>query len=632
MPKVQQYIVQTLGQRYVEPPTFDLSGSFNDSNCCAALIFVLSPGADPMAGLLKFAEVKGFGGNKIQPISLGQGQGPIAEGMIRKAMVEGTWVVLQNCHLCTSWLPKLEKICEEVLIPKDTHKNFRLWLTSYPSDVFPVSILQNGVKMTNEPPKGLRANLVRSYTNDPISDRKFFTSCNKPDRWEKMLFSLCFFHALIQERRKFGPLGWNIPYEFNESDLRISIRQMKMFLDEYSELPLEALTYLVGQCNYGGRVTDDWDRRLLVSILGNFFHKDVIDNDDYKFSPSGSYFAPRKGDFDSYLTYLRALPALPHPEVFGMHANADISKDQKETSELFTSILLTLPRQVGGKGKTPNEVVTELASGILAKLPPVFDYDVMYKKYPVLYEESMNTVLHQEVTRFSNLTSVIRSSLDNVKKAVVGLVVMSSDLENVFASMLLGNIPTMWQSKSYPSLKPLGSYVNDLVARLNFLQKWIDEGIPTTFWLSGFFFTQAFLTGAQQNFARKYKIPIDHLIYLFKVLDVEAENASTLTERPADGIYVYGLFLEGARWDREKHVLGESSPKLLYDQIPCMHLLPADKKVKVEGSMYGCPVYKTTARRGILSTTGHSTNYVMKVDLLTDLPVQHWVNRGMARF
>ncbi|RTG86185.1 dynein heavy chain, axonemal [Schistosoma bovis] len=624
IPGVQDFIVQNLGQQFIEPPTFDLPSSFADSNCCSPLIFILSPGADPMNALIKFGIDIGYTRDRIQTISLGQGQGPIAANMIYQAIKNGTWVVLQNCHLAVSWMKSLEKICEETIIPNNVNDKFRLWLTSYPSPDFPVTILENGVKMTNEPPKGLRSNLLRSYLNDPISDPIFYDGCTKNPIWHKMLFGLCFFHALVQERRNFGPLGWNVPYEFNESDLRISVRQMKMFLDQYDEIPFEALTYLTGECNYGGRVTDDKDRRLLISLLGIFYNKRIIEEENYKFSPSGIYYCPDDGTAQHFIDYIRSLPLNPMPEVYGLHDNADITKDNQETFQVINH-------------------------------------------YPVKYEESMNTVLRQELIRFNRLTSVVRTTLIDLQKAIKGLVVMSADLEDVFNSILIGKLPSVWAAKSYPSLKPLGSYIQDLLYRLKFFADWLTYDTPPVYWISGFYFTQSFLTGILQNYARKYTIPIDTVGFTFDVTSNYLntinilDNISTIPKypkqsfnenrrtslimnndvklqrsneqfgdfiKPNDGAYITGLYLEGARWDLMK------VKEKLYYLYSCFEvdiwLIPKKLSEINRESTYTCPVYKTSARRGVLSTTGHSTNFVLYIDLKTNQPQEHWINRGVA--
>lgn len=135
---------------------------------------------------------------------------------------------------------------------------------------------------------------------------------------------------------------------------------------------------------------------------------------------------------------------------------------------------------------------------------------------------------------------------------------MSSDLDLVARSLFDGKVPSLWLKKSFPSLKPLGAYIKEVLERMAFFQSWVDKGAPTVFWISGFFFTQAFLTGAKQNFARKFKIPIDQIDFDYEVMDMEGD----CSEPPPDGVYCQGLYLEGARWNYSTHVLDESEPKV----------------------------------------------------------------------
>ncbi|KAI5076359.1 hypothetical protein GOP47_0008424 [Adiantum capillus-veneris] len=590
---IQDFVSSNLGQRFIEPPAFDLGVCYKDGSPSSPLIFVLSSGADPMADLLKLAEDLRFT-KKFEKVSLGQGQGPKAERLLELGMERGMWVCLQNCHLSQSWMPALERIVDNI-DPEKVHKDFRLWLTSMPSPEFPVSILQNGVKMTLEPPKGLKSNLLRSYLR---YTEKILNDCAKPEEWKKFLFATCLFHAVIQERRKFGALGWNIRYEFTDGDLSVCQTQIRMFLNDYSDIPYKVIRFLCGEINYGGRVTDDKDRRLINNLLLKFIIPEAIVEPKHYFSESGVYCVPEATNVSSFVTYIKDLPLVPKPEIFGLHENADITCDQNESYDVFNTLLSFQPRErVSGKGGlSREEIIEKFCHEILAKLPSTYDIEAVLLRYPTMYTESMNTVLTQECIRYNGLLNAMKISLKEALKALKGLVMMSPDLEMLCNSIFNNQVPELWASKAYPSLKPLSSWVVDLLQRTDFIQEWIDEGAPPVFWISGFFFPQAFLTGTLQNFARKYKYPIDTVGFNFVIKD--GSTAQTLTKPPDDGCYIRGLYLEGCRWDYQRHMLTESRPKELYSELPIVWLKPVQFRKAPEGGIYECPVYKTLLRAG----------------------------------
>merc|ERR1711988_687457 len=321
--------------------------------------------------------------------------------MIEKGMANGDWVMLQNCHLSISWMPILELTCEAMEADK-IHPEFRLWLTSMPSPSFPTAVLQNGVKITKEPPAGLRANLKNTYLK---LDNEKLKKTDKILEFQKLLFGLSFFHAIVVERRKFGPLGWNIPYEFNDTDMDITAAQLALYVSEYADIPYKVLCQLTSVVNYGGRITDDKDMRTSDIIISTFFRPDIL-TDDYKFSKSGLYYSIKPdpdAPITSYMEYIESLPMNAEPEVFGMHDNAAITSAITEADASFAIILTLQPRVVAGKGASREDQIIATAADFHKVLPQPFDIAQIGLTYPTDYYESMNTVLVQECQRYNKL-------------------------------------------------------------------------------------------------------------------------------------------------------------------------------------------------------------------------------------
>uniref|UniRef100_A0A8C3AFB1 Dynein axonemal heavy chain 6 n=1 Tax=Cyclopterus lumpus TaxID=8103 RepID=A0A8C3AFB1_CYCLU len=641
-----EFVIVSIGKQFVENPPVDLANLYNDMSPSTPLVFILSTGSDPMGAFQRFAKERGCL-DRVESISLGQGQGPIAEKMIHAAMTTGKWVFLQNCHLAVSWMLAMEELIKTFTEPDTSiDENFRLFLSSMPTKVFPVTVLQNSVKVTNEPPKGLRANMRRAFTE--ISSN-FFEDHVLGQQWRKIIFGMCFFHAILQERKKFGPLGWNIRYEFNDSDRECALLNLNLYCKD-GTIPWDALIYITGEITYGGRVTDAWDQRCLRTILKGFFSPQTLEP-DYAYSSSGIYYAPDTDELEQYKTFIESLPIIDDPEVFGMHENANLAFQRQETMTLISTILDVNPRSSAHHGaKSNDDIVCELAESILAKLPERLDMDEAVETLYVRDENdrlnSLTTVLGQEADRFNHLLRVLKVSLLTLQKAIAGLVVMSEEMDRIYTSFLNNQVPTHWANSAYPSLKPLASWVRDLALRTSFIQTWITCGQPKSFWISGLFFPQGFLTGVLQNHARHYNLPIDELNFRFNMVPVYRDQVEVcealrtlpnITKldiddelpQPENGVLVHGMFMDSSRWDDDNMVIEDALPRVMNAMLPVVHFEPQQNYVP-EADLYHAPLYKTSARAGTLSTTGHSTNFVVTVMLPSNRPSDYWISKASA--
>lgn len=228
---------------------------------------------------------------------------------------------------------------------------------------------------------------------------------------------------MVQERKKFGALGWNIPYGFNDTDFHISIQQIQLLLNQYDETPFAAIAYLTGECNWGGRVTDTWDRRLLTTILHDYINEASV-RVGYAFGGQQNFVLPTATDHRHILQYINdEMPNSASPPVYGLHTNAGITRDHENSQHLFAATMKAFGFGSGGNKSASTTLDTDFAESIkeiASQLPANFDIDACLTKYPIDYHESMNTVLVQEMQRFNVLLHEIRHSCGEVMKAVEG--------------------------------------------------------------------------------------------------------------------------------------------------------------------------------------------------------------------
>uniref|UniRef100_A0A8B9HPK8 Dynein, axonemal, heavy chain 9 n=1 Tax=Astyanax mexicanus TaxID=7994 RepID=A0A8B9HPK8_ASTMX len=545
----RDFVEEKLGSKYVMGRSVDFAVSFEESGAATPMFFILSPGVDPLKDVEKHGRTMGytFDNQNFHNVSLGQGQEVVAEQALDLAAREGHWVILQNIHLVAKWLGTLEKKLEQH--GEGSSKNFRVFISAEPSSspeghIIPQGILENSIKITNEPPLGMHANLHKALDN---FNQDTLEMCARENEFKSILFSLCYFHAVVAERRKFGPQGWNRSYPFNTGDLTISVNVLYNYLEANSKVPYDDLRYLFGEIMYGGHITDDWDRRLCRTYLEEFIKPEMMEGELYL---APGFPLPGNMDYNGYHQYIDdALPA-ESPYLYGLHPNAEIGFLTQTSEKLFRTVLEMQPRDGGsgeGSGTSRDEKVKAVLEETLEKLPEEFNMVELMGK---VEERSPYVVVAlQECERMNVLTQEIKRSLKELNLGLKGELTMTNDMENLQNAIYLDQVPDSWTKRAYPSMCGLALWFTDLLNRIRELESWSsDFNLPPAVWLAGFFNPQSFLTAIMQSTARRNEWPLDKMSLQ---CDVLKKNREDFSSPPREGAYVHGLFMEGARWDTQ---------------------------------------------------------------------------------
>ncbi|XP_066487525.1 dynein axonemal heavy chain 11 [Tiliqua scincoides] len=616
---LRNFIEEKLGSRYVDGTRTDLAKSYEESSPATPIFFILSPGVDPLKDVETLGKKLGFtiDSGKFHNISLGQGQEIVAEEVLEKAAKQGHWVILQNIHLVVKWLGTLEKLLEK--LSKGSHSDYRVFMSAEPAPtpeehILPQGILENSIKIINEPPTGMLANLHAALYN---FDQDTLELCSKEQEFKSIFFSLCFFHTCIAGRLKFGPQGWNRRYPFNVGDLTICVNVLYNYLEANTKVPWEDLRYLFGEIMYGGHITDDWDRRLCLTYLEEFMNPSLLEGD---FTLAPGFLAPPNLDYSGYHKYIDEMLPPESPVLYGLHLNAEIEFLTVLTDNLFKTLLEMQPRNLlAGEvaGQSAEEKVKNALDEILEKLPEEFNMAEIMQKSAV--RSPYVLVCFQECERMNILLREIRRSLKQLDLSLKGELTFSPAMEALQSSLFYELVPDAWTKLAYPSTYSLAQWFNDLLIRCRELDTWTqDLVLPAVVWLPGFFNPQSFLTAIMQSMARKNNWSLDKMCL---TTDVTKKTREDYGHPPREGAYVFGLFMEGARWDIQAGVIVEARLKDLTSVMPVIFVraIPVDKQETKH--IYKCPVYKTKIR---------GPTYVWTFNLKSKEKSAKWVLAGVA--
>ena len=513
---------------------------------------------------------------------MGQGQEQIALNALKDSALKGNWLMIQNVHLMTEWMREFERALE-IAIEDNCHPDFRCFISSEPPglphmEIIPESILQNSIKVSNQAPQDLKANLRRAMSK---FDEAYYEKAkeHKYNEFKALIFGLVMFHSLILGRRKFGSQGWSKFYSFNDGDLTICGDVLHNYLSKYDVVPYQDLRYIYGEIMYGGHITDDWDRRTNRTYLEVLIRPEIMTQMQLTLQPGFKSPDPAKFERAQYVAYIEEKLPVEQPLMFGLHPNAEIGYLTTLGETLFNTILsVSGGSSTGGSGES---AVKGIIATFLKDLPPNFNMIEIQLK--IEEKTPYMIVAIQECDKMNALLNEIRFSLTELDQGLDGALNITDAMEVLGNSLEINVLPPKWVAATNPTKKTLQEWFTELLQRVTQLQEWTDNvETPSVLWISGLFNPMSYLTAIMQVTARAENLPLDDIC-----LKTDVKNTFAPEDYPAfaaNGAYVTGFFLEGAGWEMgrgdEQGYLVDMQLKELHPVVPIIHVTAIKRELK----------------------------------------------------
>jgi len=498
---------------------------------------------------------------------------------------------------------------DEALIPRDeegrkrvAHLDFRVFLSAEPSTNIPIGILQRSIKITNEPPTGVYANMLRALAN--FEDERWENS-SKPAEFRSVVFAMCYFHAVVIERKKFSKQGWNRVYPFNVGDLLTCVDVLSNYVEDRPKLPWEDLRYVFGEIMYGGHITDDWDRYLCAAYLGMWVVPECIDGLDLICNPpppaagtqkeSISFPIPGALPYADLVQYIGETLPPESPVLYGLHPNAEIMFREKQAQKLFDTITELQPKvSTAGGGKSEADSVREIIENFQGLLGEPKDLNQIAQQ---LDEERtpIQHVFYQECERMNILQTAMKASLVELKDGLDGNLSMTEAMSLLQRELVNDAVPASWTKVSFMSSRRLKDWFDNMQKRDAQLVSWTNDVMqPATVTNLGYFFNpMSFLTAIMQSTAVHQQSPLDSMGL---VCNVTKKMADQYDQAAREGCHLTGFAMEGARWDMAAGCIEDSKMKELFPKMPVITITAATTAKINRADQHETPMYKTQER------------------------------------